>query len=234
MGTTAIQHTDVEELRASPTLTDRRVRGRDVACRAIDLVITPVLLVLLSPLLIAIAVAIKIDSPGPVLFRQRRLGRGMTPFTVQKFRTMKQGVSQEVHREFVIGLIAGEEPERVEGKPQFKLSVDPRVTRLGRFLRHSSLDELPQLWNVLRGQMSLVGPRPAIAYEVEHYPAAWLGRFRVKPGVTGLWQVSGRSELTMADMVRLDIEYADRRSARLNVWILLRTIPVVLMARGAS
>jgi lipopolysaccharide/colanic/teichoic acid biosynthesis glycosyltransferase len=234
MGTTAIQHTDVEEELAGAYAGGHSVTRRDVACRAIDLVIAPILLVLLSPVLVAIAIAIKLDSPGPVLFRQRRLGRGMTPFTVQKFRTMKQGVSQEIHREFVIGLIAGEEPARVDGKPQFKLSVDPRVTRLGRFLRRSSLDELPQLWNVLRGDMSLVGPRPAIAYEVEHYPAAWLARFRVKPGVTGLWQVSGRSELTMADMVRLDIEYAERRTAWLNLSILLRTIPVVLLARGAS
>jgi lipopolysaccharide/colanic/teichoic acid biosynthesis glycosyltransferase len=234
MGTTAIQHTDVEEQLEDASPAGYALTGRDVACRAIDLVIAPILLVLLSPLLVAIAIAIKIDSRGPVLFSQRRLGRGMTLFTVQKFRTMKQGVSQDIHREFVIGLIAGEEPERVDGKPQFKLSVDPRVTRLGRFLRRSSLDELPQLWNVLRGQMSLVGPRPAIAYEVEHYPASWLARFRVKPGVTGLWQVSGRSELTMADMVRLDIEYAERRTAWLNLSILLRTIPVVLLGRGAS
>jgi lipopolysaccharide/colanic/teichoic acid biosynthesis glycosyltransferase len=235
MGTTAIQHTDVEEqLTTDPVLTGRRFTTQDVACRAIDLVIAPVLLVLLSPVLIAIAIAIRLDSSGPVLFRQRRLGRGMRPFTVLKFRTMRQGVSQELHREFVISLIAGDEPGRVDGKPQFKLSVDPRVTRLGHFLRRSSLDELPQLFNVLRGDMSLVGPRPAIEYEVEHYPAAWLARFGVKPGLTGLWQVSGRSELAMADMVRLDIEYAERRSAWLNLSILLRTIPVVLLARGAS
>lgn len=233
MGTTTIQHpTDVDEPVAVPA--EPKFVAEDAACRALDLIIAPVLLVLLLPLLALIAIAIKLDSTGPVLFRQRRLGRSTKPFTVKKFRTMKQGVSQDIHREFVIGLIAGGEPERVEGKPQFKLSTDPRVTRLGRFLRRSSLDELPQLWNVIRGEMSLVGPRPALEYEVDHYPAAWLKRFAHKPGMTGLWQVSGRSELTMAEMVKLDIEYTDRRSVWLNLSILLRTIPVVLTARGAS
>jgi lipopolysaccharide/colanic/teichoic acid biosynthesis glycosyltransferase len=235
MGTTSIPRTtnvDVDESLASPA--DHKFVAGNAACRALDLIIASMTLVLLLPLMAAIAFAIKLDSSGPVLFRQRRLGRGMSPFTVNKFRTMNQGVSQDIHRQFVIGLITGGEPERVEGRPQFKLAADPRVTRLGRFLRRSSLDELPQLWNVIRGEMSLVGPRPAIGYEVEHYPEAWLRRFVHKPGMTGLWQVSGRSELTMAEMVKLDIEYTDRRSAWLNLSILLRTIPVVLFARGAS
>jgi lipopolysaccharide/colanic/teichoic acid biosynthesis glycosyltransferase len=235
MGITALPRTtdiDVNESLAQPA--DRKVVAGNAACRGVDLIIAPIALLFLLPLMIVIAIAIKLDSAGPVLFRQRRLGRGMKPFTVQKFRTMKQGVSQDIHRQFVIELIAGTEPDRVEGKPQFKLSADPRVTRLGRFLRRSSLDELPQLWNVIRGDMSLVGPRPALEYEVEHYPKAWLRRFVHKPGMTGLWQVSGRSELTMAEMVKLDIEYTDRRSVWLNLSILLRTIPVVLFARGAS
>jgi lipopolysaccharide/colanic/teichoic acid biosynthesis glycosyltransferase len=235
MGITALPRStdiDVNEPVAPPA--DRKVVVGDAACRTVDLLVACIVLVLLLPVMALIAAAIRLDSPGPVLFRQRRLGRGMKPFTVQKFRTMKQGVSQDIHRQFVIGLIAGTEPERTEGTPQFKLSADPRVTRLGRFLRKSSLDELPQLWNVVRGEMSLVGPRPAIEYEVEHYPEAWLRRFVHKPGMTGLWQVSGRSELTMAEMVKLDIDYTDRRSVWLNLSILLRTIPVVLFARGAS
>lgn len=207
--------------------------AHNLACRVLDVIVSAVMLVALAPLMAVIAIAIRLDSPGPVMFRQRRFGRAQTPFTVQKFRTMKDGVSSEVHRAFVLSLIAGERPEHSEGAPRFKLSSDKRVTRIGRFLRRSSLDELPQLWNVLRGDMSLVGPRPAIAYEVEHYPPDWFDRFAVKPGITGLWQVSGRSELTMADMVRLDIDYVHRRSLWLNLWILLRTVPAVLSTRGA-
>ena len=111
--------------------------------------------------------------------------------------------------------------------------ADPRITRMGRLLRRSSLDELPQLWNVLRGDMSLVGPRPPIPYEVEHYPPAWLHRFAVKPGITGLWQVNGRSSVTLEEMVRLDVEYARRRTLWLNLWILIRTAPAVLSTKGA-
>ena len=111
--------------------------------------------------------------------------------------------------------------------------ADPRITRVGRILRRSSLDELPQLWNVLRGDMSLVGPRPAIPYEVDHYPPAWLHRLAVKPGITGLWQVNGRSQVTLEEMVRLDVEYARRRTLWLNIRILARTVPTVLSAKGA-
>ena len=188
---------------------------------------------LMTPVLIAIAVAVRLDSRGPVLFRQRRVGRSLQTFDVNKFRTMTHGASHDVHRAFVVGLIAGEHPERSEGHPRFKLSADARVTSVGRFLRRSSLDELPQLWNVVRGEMSLVGPRPPIPYEVEHYPPHWFGRFAVKPGITGLWQVSGRSELTLEEMIALDIEYVERRSPLFNLWILLRTIPAVLRFRGA-
>ncbi len=122
----------------------------------------------------------------------------------------------------MLSLIAGEVPVQRDGSPRFKLTSDPRITRVGRVLRKSSLDELPQLLNVLRGHMSLVGPRPPIPYEVEHYPAHWFGRFAVKPGVTGLWQVSGRSEVTLEDMIKLDLEYIRRRSLLFNAWILVR------------
>jgi lipopolysaccharide/colanic/teichoic acid biosynthesis glycosyltransferase len=212
----------------------RRPRAVDVACRLLDLIVAAAMLALLLPLMVAIAVAIRVDSRGPVLFRQRRVGRDQAPFTVNKFRTMHAGASPKVHQEFVVSLIAGEVPAQGNDGPRFKLSSDPRVTRVGRILRKTSLDELPQLLNVLRGHMSLVGPRPAIPYEVDHYPAHWFGRFAVKPGVTGLWQVNGRSEVPLEEMIKLDLEYVQRRSLWLNIRILARTIPAVLSLRGAS
>lgn len=233
MGTAAVDRTDVTPVSA-PAATSQQRHGSDLACRVLDVVLASLLLILLLPLLLLIALAIRIDSGGPVLFRQRRLGLSLEPFMVLKFRTMKQGVSHDVHRAFVRNLIAGDEPAQVDGKPRFKLASDDRVTRVGRILRRTSLDELPQLWNALRGEMSLVGPRPPIPYEVEHYPAHWFTRFAVKPGLTGLWQVSGRCELTLEQMISLDVEYVERRSVWLNFWILVRTIPAVLSLRGAS
>jgi lipopolysaccharide/colanic/teichoic acid biosynthesis glycosyltransferase len=206
----------------------------DLPCRMLDIALSAILLIILTPLFALIAVAIRLGSRGPVLFRQRRFGRDQKPFVVTKFRTMHHGVGHEAHRTFVLGLIAGDHPERPDGGPQFKMVEDERVTRVGRLLRRSSLDELPQLWNVLRGDMSLVGPRPPIPYEVEHYPPHWLARFVVKPGLTGLWQVSGRSELTLEEMVALDVEYSRRRSLWFNILILVRTVPAVLSTRGAS
>ena len=204
------------------------------AIRALDLVISAVSLVALMPLLLVIAAVIRLESPGPAIFRQRRLGRSLEPFTVYKFRTMRDGVSHDAHQSFVLSLIRGETSESSNGRPYFKLSKDSRVTGVGRVLRRSSLDELPQLWNVLRGDMSLVGPRPPIPYEVDAYPPAWMARFAVKPGVTGAWQVSGRSLLSLEEMIALDLNYIQHRSVKLNLSILLRTIPTVLGARGAS
>jgi lipopolysaccharide/colanic/teichoic acid biosynthesis glycosyltransferase len=225
---------DNSEASAESTPAPHVASAEEFACRTLDLIVALVLLVLLAPVMLVIALAIKLDSAGPVFFRQSRVGRSLTPFVVNKFRTMSEDASPEVHRRFVVSLISGDQPARVEGKPRFKLSTDPRVTRAGSVLRRTSLDELPQLWNVVRGEMSLVGPRPAIAYEVDHYPAQWLERFAVKPGLTGLWQVSGRSELTMADMVKLDLDYVRRRSLRTNLWILMKTVPAVLSLKGAS
>jgi lipopolysaccharide/colanic/teichoic acid biosynthesis glycosyltransferase len=232
MGTTAIDRTQ-----SPPGEIPHAGSGAwpvELSCRILDLLVAAVMLALLLPLMLAIAIAIRLDSGGPVLFRQRRVGRGQSPFTVTKFRTMRQGASHKVHQEFVLELIAGKVPAQREDGPRFKLASDPRVTRVGRFLRKSSLDELPQLWNVLIGDMSLVGPRPPIPYEVDHYPRHWFGRFGVKPGVTGLWQVNGRSEIPLEEMIKLDLEYVRRRSLWLNIWILLRTIPAVLSLRGAS
>jgi lipopolysaccharide/colanic/teichoic acid biosynthesis glycosyltransferase len=202
--------------------------------------VSAVLLLVLVPVFLIVAVAIRLDSSGRVLYRQRRVGRNQLPFTVNKFRTMHSGAGHETHREFVIGLIAARELAPGETQAQrdesnfFKMANDTRVTRVGRFLRKSSMDELPQLWNVLRGDMSLVGPRPPIPYEVEHYPPHWFDRFAVKPGMTGLWQVSGRSELGLEEMVALDVEYARRRSLWLNLKILARTVPAVFAGRGAA
>lgn len=203
----------------------------DAGCRALDIAGSGILLVVLAPLFGLIALAVKLDSAGPALFRQRRLGYEIKPFTVHKFRTMEQGATEDQHREFVTGLINGQTPETPG--PRFKMTEDPRVTRCGRLLRRSSLDELPQLWNVLRGEMSLVGPRPPIPYEVEQYPPHWFARFAAKPGLTGLWQVSGRSDVTLEEMVALDIEYIQNRSLWLNLKIILRTVPAVLSAKGA-
>jgi lipopolysaccharide/colanic/teichoic acid biosynthesis glycosyltransferase len=214
--------------------TPARVTG--IACRTLDLAGAGAGLVFLSPLLLAIAVAVRLDSAGAVFFRQTRYGRGLRPFTVNKFRTMHRDASHEEHRAFVHRLIAGdaEQHRGVDDAALFKLAGDPRVTRLGRFLRRSSLDELPQLINVLMGHMSLVGPRPPVEYEVECYPEHAFGRFAVKPGITGLWQVGGRSELTFEEMIALDLEYVERRSVWLNVKILVCTLPVVLRRKGAA
>jgi lipopolysaccharide/colanic/teichoic acid biosynthesis glycosyltransferase len=204
-------------------------------CRALDLVLGTALLVLLLPLLLLIALAIRLESPGSPVFSQRRFGRRMTGFTVYKFRTMYHDRSSAVHRDYVIGLIRG---DRVGSSNDdgglYKLQRDERVTRIGRFLRRTSLDELPQLWNVVRGQMSLVGPRPVIPYEVEHYPTDWYERFSVRPGLTGLWQVSGRSRLSYEQMVHLDREYVHCRSFWLNVVILARTPLAVAHAKDAA
>jgi lipopolysaccharide/colanic/teichoic acid biosynthesis glycosyltransferase len=219
---------------------DGEPRYSAAACRALDLAVSAVLLLVLVPVFLIVAVAIRLDSSGRVLYRQRRVGRNQEPFTVNKFRTMHSGAGHETHREFVIGLIAARELAPGETNAQrdesnfFKMANDTRVTRVGRFLRKSSLDELPQLWNVLRGDMSLVGPRPPIPYEVEHYPPHWFDRFAVKPGMTGLWQVSGRSELGLEEMVALDVEYARSRSLWLNLKILARTVPAVFAGRGAA
>jgi lipopolysaccharide/colanic/teichoic acid biosynthesis glycosyltransferase len=229
----------MEAMEASP-ITSRAVavparvesRATALACRALDIAGAVVLLVLLSPVFAVIALAIRMDTPGRAIFRQRRVGRDLVPFTVNKFRSMHDSAEHETHRSYVLELITGERTPRAY-KGLYKLSGDRRVTRVGALLRRTSLDELPQLWNVLRGEMSLVGPRPSIPYEVERYPESWYVRFAVRPGLTGLWQVSGRSKLTWEQMIRLDIEYVHRRSFWFNVRILLKTIPVVLLARDA-
>ena len=205
--------------------------------RVIDIVGSAVLLLFLSPLLGAIALAIKLTSKGPVLFRQDRLGQFGTSFKCLKFRTMNENNDPKIHQEYIQQFIAGKSGnENAEPGKQivYKITNDPRVTSIGKFLRKTSLDEFPQFWNVLRGDMSLVGPRPPVPYEYEAYDI-WHRRrvLEVKPGVTGLWQVSGRSRMCFDDMVRLDLRYSQSWSLWLDLKILMATPRAVLGGEGA-
>lgn len=200
--------------------------------RILDLVVTIPLLVLISPVLLLIAVAIKLTSAGPVLFRQERTGLGDEPFMMFKFRSMivsapsdDRALRKAFHDE-----LAG--VRKAEGE-SFKLAGDPRVTRVGRLIRATSIDELPQLLNVVRGEMTLVGPRPALVWETEAFPPQYRRRTNVPPGCTGLWQVSGRSKLSTPEMLELDVEYVDRRSIWFDLRILFKTVPVLIRGDGA-
>lgn len=203
----------------------------------IDVVGSLLALILCSPLFVLIALAIKISSTGPVFFRQRRVGRYGRCFTFLKFRSMYTDNDDLIHKTYVSKLIAGQvdnERSNGSGKSIYKLTNDKRITRVGKWLRRTSLDELPQLINVLKGEMSLVGPRPAIPYELAMYQT-WHRRrvLEVKPGITGLWQVSGRSRVKFDEMVRLDIRYAKSWSLWLDLMILIRTPGAVMGGAGA-
>lgn len=203
-----------------------------VVKRIVDVACSALLIALCAPLLVLIAILVKLTSRGPILFRQDRIGQYGRRFTFLKFRSMRVDNDPTVHREYVTKLIAGE-AERVtasaNGKGVYKLANDRRITRVGAFLRKTSLDELPQLINVLKGDMSLVGPRPPIPYELAAYQT-WHRRrvLEVKPGITGLWQVTGRSRVKFDDMVRLDLRYATSWSLWLDLKILLRTPAAVI------
>jgi lipopolysaccharide/colanic/teichoic acid biosynthesis glycosyltransferase len=204
--------------------------------RALDLLIAAPALVICTPLLALLALLVRLDSSGPAIFSQQRLGIRRRPFIVHKFRTMEVECDEAVHREYVKELIAGVERREAhaDGPDLYKLAADDRITRVGRFLRKSSLDELPQIFDVLRGHMSLVGPRPVIPYEAELYPPEYELRFSVRPGITGLWQVSGRNERTYREMVALDIAWAREHSVGLYLRILARTPRVLLARRGVA
>jgi len=203
----------------------------------LDVVIAGTALILLAPVMALIAALIRITSPGPALFRQTRVGYQQRSFVMLKFRSMYVDSSDDVHRAFVSRMFSADAPTRGDGDGDgdgiHKLSGDRRITSVGRILRSTSLDELPQLINVLRGEMSLVGPRPALDWEVKLYQPHHHERFSVKPGLTGLWQVSGRSRLTMTEALELDVEYARRRSVPLDLLILLKTIPAILLPGAA-
>jgi lipopolysaccharide/colanic/teichoic acid biosynthesis glycosyltransferase len=207
--------------------------------RIVDVLGSGGLLVLLSPVLIGIGVAIKLTSKGPILFQQTRLGQFGQPFVCLKFRSMYTDADYRVHEAYVREFIlqskhGGGAPETLKQEGLFKLSHDPRITPLGHFIRKTSLDELPQLFNVLVGTMSLVGPRPPIPYEVNYYDF-WHRRrvLEAKPGITGLWQVQGRSRTTFEDMVRLDLQYIDAWSLWTDLKLLLQTPWTVIKCAGA-
>ncbi len=197
---------------------------RAAAKRSFDLGLSFAGLLVASPLLLGIAITIRRGSPGPILFRQSRIGRNGVSFDVLKFRTMVVDAEEQLDDLLDDNEGAG---------PLFKMKDDPRVTKLGKTLRKLSLDELPQLWNVVRGEMSLVGPRPALAAEMAGWDSELYGRLRVKPGITGMWQVSGRSEASFEEYTRLDLYYVDNWSLIVDLGILLRTIPAVLNNNGA-
>jgi lipopolysaccharide/colanic/teichoic acid biosynthesis glycosyltransferase len=207
----------------------RAIRPAAPIKRIIDLLGAAAALVLLSPILLVVAVLIRLDSRGPILFRQERMGRGGRPFRIFKFRTMTADAEDR--------LPELEARNESAGGVLFKIRRDPRVTRLGRLLRRTSLDELPQLLNVLRGEMSLVGPRPLqrrdCALLQQSDPSGYQKRHQVLPGITGLWQVSGRSEVGSARMLALDVAYVDGSSLAMDLWIILQTIKVLLTCKGA-
>jgi exopolysaccharide biosynthesis polyprenyl glycosylphosphotransferase len=203
--------------------------------RALDLLLVGLASLVALPVCLVIAAIIKLTSPGPVLFVQERLGRNGRPFRFYKFRSMRHDADDAIHRQFAAMFINGDEDgckAQNGGKTGYKLEADPRVTPIGRWLRRTSLDELPQLLNILKGEMSLVGPRPPISYEIENYQPWHLERLKVTPGLTGLWQVMGRSRVSFDEMVHLDLHYINHWSLQLDLKILLRTVPVVLRGTG--
>lgn len=219
--------------------------------RLLDMVLAGTALILLSPVLLAIAIIIRLDSPGRAIFAQERVGVRVKarngqkfweirPFIVYKFRTMKQDARSDIHQKFVTALIQRDDQTitamngKASGDKKFKLQDDPRVTRIGKFLRKTSIDELPQLWNVFRGDMSLVGPRPALAYEVDMYSSKHLRRLEAQPGLTGMWQVAARSQVDFETMVDLDIQYVENQSLLKDLVILFKTPFAVLKGKGAA
>ncbi len=219
--------------------------------RAADFLIALILLILLSPFMLVIAIAVRLDSKGSPIYSQKRVGcryhwrsgnyqKEVTQFTFYKFRTMVYHTDDAIHRKFIAAYIHNDLPEmarlqqgKVEEGNQYKLNGDKRITRIGAILRKLSMDELPQLWNVLRGEMSLVGPRPAIPYEVELYEPWHMQRLATLPGLTGLWQVTARNSATFDDMVKMDLEYIAKQSFWLDMKILIKT-PLAVIDRKCN
>lgn len=218
-----------------PADTTRYYGGQGRLKRGLDVLLAGLALALVSPVFLLFAILIKRSSPGPVFFVQERLGRDGRPFKFYKFRSMVHNSDDTIHRQFAAMFIAGDESGCAasnSGEKVFKLKRDPRITPIGAFLRRTSLDELPQLINIVKGEMSLVGPRPPIAYEIENYQPWHMERLKAVPGLTGLWQVSGRSSVSFDEMVRLDIRYINEWSFSRDLAIIAKTIPVVLRGTG--
>lgn len=205
-----------------------------MAKRAIDIVGSLAALILFSPLFLLISLIVKLTSKGPILFKQERLGQFGTTFKCLKFRSMYANNDPKIHQAFMKQMIAGKGNNSADGKPVYKMKDDPRITAIGKIIRRASLDELPQFLNVLKGEMSLVGPRPPLAYEYREYDI-WHRRrvLEIKPGITGLWQVKGRSRVSFDEMVRLDIQYARGWSLWLDLQILVKTPAAVVSGDGA-
>ena len=247
-----MQNTVARHVQSIPTFGqfEKDRRAYFAAKRLLDAVFASVLLALLAPLFAIVALAIKLDSSGPVFFLQERVGsrRRRTggnnvwepvTFSIIKFRSMHHKCASDLHEKFVKALIHGNEHELVQlrkdtGTEINKLNHDPRITRVGKWLRRLRIDELPQLINVLKGDMSIVGPRPALPYEVEEYAPHHCRRLATVPGCTGLWQVSGWCTLGFEEMVDVDIRYIQKQSLLLDTWILLRTLPALLSGKGGA
>jgi lipopolysaccharide/colanic/teichoic acid biosynthesis glycosyltransferase len=195
-----------------------------------DILIAGTALLMLAPVMAAIAVGIRASSPGPALFTHLRVGLDRQPFRCYKFRTMRVGGDDAAHRELIARELRGEDTSR---GGSWKLDNDSRITRIGSFLRRTSLDELPQLINVLCGDMTIVGPRPCLDWEAAMFPNEFDERFAVRPGLTGLWQVSGRSTVGTLDMLRMDVDYVRHQTLRGDIAILVRTVPTLLRGDGA-
>jgi exopolysaccharide biosynthesis polyprenyl glycosylphosphotransferase len=235
-----VSDTHVETIDGIPTYDIRSDTAPQLGLfmkRAFDLSVSLLMLSLFFPLFLFISLLIKVFSPGPILFKQVRAGQFGREFTMCKFRTMRLETDDSIHREYATNFIQGKSldfsDERKKKENVFKMTTDPRVTPIGALLRRTSLDELPQLLNVVRGEMSIVGPRPPIFYELNHYKEWHKKRLRAKPGLTGLWQVSGRSSVPFDEMVLLDLYYIDHWSLKTDLEILFRTVPVVLFGEGA-
>lgn len=225
----AARPTDFVELVVTPAATPRRIRRQQVGgpFRLLDLTVAGLIFLFVLPLMLLAALAISLTSRGPVIYRQARIGHEGREFICFKFRTMTHSAASSINALLVDGSAYQEEWAAI-----YKLRADPRVTPLGRFMRRYSIDELPQLFNVFNGDMSVVGPRPIVADEIHRYGEHFAGYCSVKPGITGLWQVSGRHALSYDERVRLDAEYANNKSVRLDLLILWRTIPVVLFGQN--
>jgi lipopolysaccharide/colanic/teichoic acid biosynthesis glycosyltransferase len=232
-GPAELLHAGVAATAAGARRRGARQRLDEALKLALYLLLASLLLIPLAPVMAVIAIAIRSTSPGPALFRQIRIGYRLSPFVMLKFRTMHVNNDDTIHRAYVTAMLSGQATPAEAQRGIYKLTRDPRVTSVGAFLRRSSLDELPQLFNVLRGDMSLVGPRPALPYEAELFEDRYRTRFMAKPGITGLWQVSGRSNTDYRRRVAIDVCYVRNQSVLLDIWILLKTTLVVLGRRGA-
>lgn len=239
----SVHQPEVWQVRVGPVAEPEAQRAYRRAKRIFDLALALLMLVVAGPIMALIALAIKLDSAGPVIFRQARVGydparRQLKAFEVYKFRTMQHNCDVELHRQHVTELIRNNvELAEGHGKPgtgSLKMQRDPRITRLGRLLRKTSLDEMPQVFNVIKGDMSLVGPRPALAYEVEAYEERHRQRLYALPGMTGWWQVMGRNRVSFEEMVCMDVYYIEHQCLTLDLRVLLMTPLAVLSGQGAG